>query len=59
MSDLDTLPGCIGYFPNAIDPNNCDICKARGLCKKLIAKSRLKEVLEHVEKIEAVLKGKE
>lgn len=58
MND-STLPACIGYYPKAIEPNRCDTCKHRELCKKTIAKSRLQPILEKIREIENVLKGEE
>ncbi|MEM2939522.1 MAG: hypothetical protein QXU95_04540, partial [Candidatus Bathyarchaeia archaeon] len=30
----DSLPGCFGEFGEAIQPNSCESCRVRGLCRK-------------------------
>ena len=57
MADLDLIPRCLGYFGAPIAPNDCRNCKTREVCESIIAKDRLRPILQRVEKIATVLKG--
>lgn len=59
MND-STLPGCIGYFGKPQPPNGpCKTCKHADICRRVIAKDRLKPLVESFLKCEAILKGDE
>jgi hypothetical protein len=32
VGDFDSIPGCFGYYPKAIQPNKCELCIYRELC---------------------------
>lgn len=34
MGDLDTLPGCMGFFGSPMRPNECNVCDVQELCVK-------------------------
>jgi len=55
--DLESLPGCLGFFEVPISPNTCPQCHSHELCKKISAKFIPKKlVLERLEKIQKILK---
>jgi hypothetical protein len=56
MND-STLPGCIGYYGKPIKPNNCESCQHAKICKKVVAKDRLKTILIEIEETEEILRG--
>ena len=57
MSD-NSLPGCIGYHNHPISPNGpCNTCPHEDLCKSVIAKKRLKPLVDKILEMEATLKG--
>jgi hypothetical protein len=31
---FDSIPGCFGYYPKAIFPNNCRLCLFLELCRR-------------------------
>jgi len=45
----NSVPGCFGYHPNPIAPNNCIGCAWVALCKKVVAKEEAEELLNEVE----------
>lgn len=50
--------GCIGYHGHPLPPNGpCKTCPHQDLCKRVIAKDRLKPVVESFLRAEAILKG--
>jgi hypothetical protein len=53
MSD-STLPECIGYYGKGAC---CDICPHSALCKKVIARERLKPLHAKIVEIQKVLRG--
>ena len=54
MND-STLPGCVGYFGKPRGPNGpCETCQYRELCRRVIAKERIKFFIL---KIDAILQG--
>lgn len=55
--NLESIPGCFGYYPKALKPNDCSICEAKELCQKVVAKESLKLILEEVGEAKAILKG--
>ena len=59
MND-STLPGCLGYHNHPMPPNGpCNICPYEELCKTVIAKKRLKPLVDKILEMEATLKGGE
>jgi len=50
-------PPCIGRYRVPTEPNDCDNCPASELCRQVVAKSRLDELLERVEKVQSILRG--
>ena len=58
-NDLDTLPGCVGYYGHPSEGNTCDACKTKGLCCKIsrefIPKAQLLPIYERVLKLEKIL----
>ena len=57
MGDTDSVPGCIGYYPKAIAPNDCKTCAWTELCKRMVAKERLEKLLAGIREAKAILKG--
>ena len=55
MGDLSTLPGCVGYYGTPTEPNSCDTCALREVCRKVaeefLPKARLEPVIRRLEKI--------
>lgn len=55
-----TLPGCIGYHGHPISQNGpCDKCRHEKLCQRVVAKKRLKPLVDKILEMEATLKGEE
>jgi hypothetical protein len=57
MGSVESVPGCFGYYPKAIFPNNCIGCAWVALCKKVVAKERLAAVLADVKEAKATVRG--
>jgi len=57
--DLDTLPGCLGYYGRPSQGNTCEVCEVRALCSKIsrefIPKAQLLPIYERVLKLEKIL----
>jgi hypothetical protein len=53
----NSVPGCFGYHPNPIAPNNCIGCAWVALCKKVVAKERLQKLLVDVREAKAIIRG--
>jgi len=53
----NSLPGCIGYYGKPIPPNKCEICPYIDLCRKVVAKERLKIIEEKILELKTVLAG--
>jgi len=51
------LPGCFGYYPKPIPPNDCQNCGWAELCRKFVAKERLTSLMAAVEEAKAIAKG--
>lgn len=49
------IADCIGHFPHAMPPNACETCKIRETCKRVVAKERLREIMERIDRIEAIV----
>ena len=58
MSDLESLPGCLGLYEAPIPPNGpCHICPHRELCKRISINFVPRRVVEElIAKIEAAIK---
>lgn len=58
-----TLPGCIGYYPNPMEPNKCETCRHSDLCRRVVAKDRLhacvQPVVQSVERMDEIFKGED
>jgi len=57
MGGDDSLPGCIGYHPNAVFPNVCSSCAWINVCQKVVAKQRLQKLLVDVKEAKAIVRG--
>ena len=55
--NVESLPGCFGYYPKAIFPNDCRNCPTMELCKKFIAKEKLLPVLNAVKEARLIIRG--
>jgi len=55
MVDYNTLPGCVGYFGSPTEPNSCDTCALRELCRKVteqfLPKAKLEPIIRRLENI--------
>jgi hypothetical protein len=55
MPDYNTLPGCVGYYGTPVEPNSCDTCALREVCRKVaeefLPKAKLEPVIRRLEKI--------
>ena len=58
MSDLESLPGCLGLYEAPIAPNGpCSECPHRELCKRISINFVPRRAVEElIGKIEAILK---
>jgi len=60
-NDLDSLPGCVGNYPHALEGNNCTDCEVKALCAKIsrefLPKAQLLPIYERVLKLEKILTG--
>jgi hypothetical protein len=57
MGNVESVPGCFGYYPQAVFTNNCQNCGWVELCKRVVAKDRLTPVLDVVRQAKAIVKG--
>jgi hypothetical protein len=57
MGGDDSLPGCIGYYPKAVYPNNCQTCAVCELCRKFVPRERLAAVLAAVKEARLIIRG--
>jgi hypothetical protein len=53
----DTWPECIGYYSKPLGANKCENCRHSELCKKVIARERLKPLHAKIVEIRKVLRG--
>lgn len=37
--NIESIPGCFGYYPKALEPNECRRCGLRKLCEVIVIKS--------------------
>ena len=57
MSD-NSVPGCVGFHGRPISPNGpCNTCPYEDLCKSVIAKKRLKPLVDKILEMETHLEG--
>ena len=57
MSD-STIPSCIGYYGAPIASSGpCESCSYADVCVKMIPKEKLKPLVEHVERMQRILRG--
>jgi len=61
MSDLESLPGCFGYFEAPIPPNGpCSECPHRKICryvsKQFVPKEKLKPILQRIERLQIIIR---
>jgi len=54
---VESIPGCFGYYPKAIYPNNCGQCGWAQLCKKFVARERLTAILNAVKEARLIIRG--
>jgi hypothetical protein len=53
----NSVPGCVGFYPKSIPPNNCQNCGWIDVCKRVVAKERLATILADVREAKAIAKG--
>jgi len=55
MADYNTLPGCIGYYGTPREPNLCNTCAFREVCRKIsvefLPKAKLNSIIKRLENI--------
>ncbi len=52
-----TLLGCLGFYGKPVSPNNCQNCQWSEVCRKVVAKERLKAILLAVQEAGKILRG--
>jgi hypothetical protein len=57
MGSVESVPGCFGYYPKALYPNNCQTCGWTELCRKLVPRERLAAVLAAVKEARLIIRG--
>jgi hypothetical protein len=55
MGDYNTLPGCVGYYGTPTEPNSCDACALKEVCRKVaeefLPKAKLEPIIKRLESI--------